>query len=243
MINDFISANWPYLMREALDRNAGHLLPGLVHNLHNYAHSFSMQMEMWDMALEKNPNCPFSGQQRSLQRMTNSCSDFATECSILSQRSRYTEFEPTFISFASALDWIKSFWKHNLFFKHFVHLEIVFGDSIPDGVTLRPGGFIYALEEGLKNALESMNIRKKEVGVFVLHLDVMAEKECINFALRSPTALDQSIDPWQAGSSTKPGHLGFGLPLLRIGCREMGWYCRLTGDDRSTVLSFAVPRT
>jgi len=161
-------------MRVALARNAGALIPGLVHNLHNFAHSLSMQMEMWESILVKNPDLPFSAQQRSFQRMTRTCSDFAADCSILSQRSDYSGFEPAFVLLSPALDWIKDFW--------------------------------------------------------------------INFALRSPTALDQGIDPWQAGSSTKPGHLGFGLPLLRIGCREMGWTCALTGDARATTLSFAVPR-
>ncbi|MFO7878227.1 MAG: hypothetical protein R6U55_16795 [Desulfovermiculus sp.] len=237
----FLSTRWQEAVHAALARNAGELVAGLVHNLHNYAHTFSMQMEMWNYALQRNPSASISSQQRSLQRMTALSSDFTHECSVLGDRTFYTGLEPTSIQLSSALHWLESFWRHNLFFKHHVQLDIHMGVQALTHLTIRPGMLIYGLEEGIKNGVESLTGTMEGQKVFHFDLEVTASSSFLSFILRSPTALDQSIDPWQAGTSTKEGHFGLGLPLLQIGCQKMGWNCQLHGDDRSTSLHLALP--
>ncbi|MFP4258742.1 MAG: hypothetical protein ACLFRE_07035 [Desulfovermiculus sp.] len=237
----FLSLQWQAAVHAALARNAGELMAGLVHNLHNYAHTFSLQMDMWNNALQRNPNASISSQQRSLQRMTALSSDFNQECSVLGQRTFYTCLQPTSFQLSSALHWLESFWQHDLFFKHRVQLNINMGAHALNSLTIRPGLLIYGLEEGIKNGVESLNGEEEGQKVFQFDLDVIANSSSIRFTLRSPTVLDQSIDPWQAGTSTKTDHLGLGLPLLQIVCRKMGWNCQLRGDDQGTNLVLAVP--
>lgn len=237
----FLSPRWQEAVHAALARNAGELIAGLVHNLHNYAHTFSMQMDMWNNALQRNPNAPMSSQQRSLQRMTALSSDFSQECSVLGQRTFYAGLEPASIELSSALHWLETFWRHNLFFKHHVQLDINMGAHALTSLTIRPGMLIYGLEEGIKNGVESLTGKKESQKVFHFDLEVTASSSSLRLTLRSPTALDQSIDPWQAGTSTKEGHFGLGLPLLQVGCRKIGWDCQLCGDDQSTSLHLALP--
>jgi hypothetical protein len=237
----FLVPRWQAAVHAALARNAGELMAGLVHNLHNYAHTFSMQMEMWNSAQQRNPSASIFSQQRSLQRMTALSSDFARECSVLGDRSLYTGLEPSSIQLSSALNWLEGFWKHNLFFKHYVQLDIKMEGDTPAHLTIRPGMLIYGLEEGIKNGVESLTGTVEGQKVFNFDLEVTAKNACLNFTLRTPTVLDHSIDPWQAGASTKTDHLGLGLPLLQIVCRKMGWNCQLRGDDQSTSLHLALP--
>jgi hypothetical protein len=240
-LDTYLSRAWAELVLAALNRNAGQLLPGLGHNLHNYAHAFSMQMEMWSAAMGKTPDLPFSSQQRSLQRMVDMSTSFSRECRILSKRTEYTTLEPVSIHLPSVLDWLPEFWRHNLLFKHHVRFEVTLSGRIPEDITLRPAGLLYALEEGIKNAVESLGSWPQLQGEFSLALDVAEDNGWIAFALSSPTQLDPSIAPWQAGASTKPGHMGLGLPLLRICCHNLGWQCRLSGDDQTTTLLVAIP--
>ncbi|MGM0759653.1 MAG: hypothetical protein ACQEUB_08090 [Thermodesulfobacteriota bacterium] len=237
----FIVSRWKEALRAALNRNAGETLSGLVHNLHNYAHSLAMQMEMFNNVFEQSPSTPLSSQKRSLQRMTGLSLDFTQECSTLSLRASYTGCEPTCIELPEFLDWIQGFWRQNLFFKHHVQFHIHIGNEVPKHVHIAPGGLVYFLEEGMKNGLEALAGTPKNPQEVVCNLEVTREQGGLQLVLSTPTALDPSIDPWHVGSSTKNGHLGLGLPLLRICCREMGWKCRLTGDDQSTALSCALP--
>ncbi len=240
-IQTFLSTRWQKAMQAALERNAGELMPGLAHNLHNYAHSFSMQMELLYNAWQQNPEASLSSQQRSLQRMTGFSSDFSSACAILSNRNIFTQFEPDRVDLVPFLDWLQAFWRHNLFFKHRIQLDISLGQEVPEQVYLHPGGLVYCLEEGLKNGMESLAEAGGNQANYHFQLKVTAGREVLEFVLQTPTSLDPSLDHWQVGSSTKTGHLGLGLPLLRIGCREMDWECRLSGDSSLTTLSFTVP--
>ncbi|MDZ7760463.1 MAG: hypothetical protein U5L00_09435 [Desulfovermiculus sp.] len=241
-VEAFLSTRWREAMQAALERNAGELLSGLAHNLHNYAHSFSMQMELLNNAWQRNPKSPLWSQKRSFERMTAFSSDFFSECSSLSDRPFYARFKPDSIDISSFLDWLQGFWRHNLFFKHHMQVDISLAQDVPKQVSLTPGGLLYCLEEGLKNGMESLAGTGGSQENFQIYLQIATGKEGLEFALHTPTSLDPGIDPWQVGTSTKPDHLGLGLPLLRIGCREMGWDCRLSDDDRSTTLSFTVPQ-
>lgn len=240
-IQAFLSARWQEAMLAALERNAGALMPGLAHNLHNYAHSFSMQMELLHNAWQRNPEASLSSQKRSLQRMIGFSSDFSSACAILSNRNVYTRFEPDRFDLLPLLDWLQAYWGHNLFFKHRIQLDISVGQEVPEQVLLLPGGLVYCLEEGMKNGMEPLAETGGNQANFHFQLKVGAGREGLEFALHTPTFLDPSLDHWQAGTSTKTGHLGLGLPLLQIGCREMGWDCRLSGDSCSTVLSITIP--
>jgi hypothetical protein len=173
--------------------------------------------------------------------LTGFSSEFSSACAILSNRNVFTQFEPDRIDLVPFLDWLQAFWRHNLFFKHRIQLEISLDQEVPEQVLLFPGGLVYCLEEGLKNGMEPLVETGGNQANFHFQLKVTAGREGLEFALHTPTSLDPSLDHWQAGTSTKPGHLGLGLPLLRIGCREMGWQCRLSGDSSSTTLSFTVP--
>jgi len=237
----FIFARWKECLRAALNRNVGEILSGVVHNLNNYAHSLSMQMEVFNNVSERSPSTPLSSQKRSLQRMTGLSTDFTQECSTLSHRASYTECEPTCIDLPIFLDWLQNFWRHNLFFKHHVQFHIHMDDQVPKHIDIVPGGLVYFLEEGMKNGLEALADTPKKDQEVRCDLEITRDQGDLQFVLSTPTVLNPCIDPWHVGSSTKNGHLGLGLPLLRICCREMEWKCRLIGDDQSTALSCALP--
>ena len=237
-----LKAHWQTWVLSILNQNTGGLLGGLVHNLHNHAHTLSMQAEMWEHSLSKAPDAPASSLQRSFQRIQTLSSEFSGECRTLSERTHLQSFEPALLPVHNTLEWLKKFWVHNLFFKHHVQFMIQQDKQVPQAVTLPPAPFVFCLEEGLKNALEALPPEAAHTGQpSPLHLDILMTSSGMDFELTSPTSLTTSLDPWQPGVSSKTGHLGLGLPLLWICCEHMGWQCDLQGDPKSTTLRLVIP--
>lgn len=217
------------LVLHYLSQNAGQLLPGLGHNLQNHVHPLKIQLELLvQLAAQAGPQA-----QKGISRLQQTSQKLQELCSQIEQRSWYTGQEPSPVDLEHFCCWLREFWKHNLFFKHQVSLELVTRDISGLSMLLPPYALTMCLEEGLKNALEACRQEDPEKER-QLRLQVKRTEQGLLLELTSPAGLPQGLNPWEPGSSSKEGHLGLGLYLVQYLCRLQDWSCVLEGENSSS---------
>ena len=232
--------NWYNWALFYLNSNFGNLLPGIAHNLQNTVHSYSMQLELWDQKLEQNALTETSDISKAVRRFhttTNELSDF---CDQLEQRIFYIQNNFTAVYLQDFINWQRAYWINNLFFKHYIDMSVMIDEKTPNILEIPPIILTLIIEESLKNAIEGCFAIDPK-GHFDIELKLSPFEQGLKIVIASPTKLQNSISPWEKGSSTKQFNFGMGLPLADYFARLAGWQCSLQEADDSTYFILEIP--
>ncbi|MFO8032921.1 MAG: hypothetical protein R6U22_10285 [Desulfohalobiaceae bacterium] len=228
------------LIQHYLLKNAGEMLPGLSHNLQNYVHAFRMQLELWEQRSQQGSDQLLAQSPKAMGRLQQTSQDLGSFCELLEQRSFYTALDKSPVHLERFCSWLRDFWKHNLFFKHQIQLELYTEGISGLSLLLPPYALTMCLEEVLKNALQACALDNPQ-GEFQFRLQAEKQEQAVLINLISPTQPPQDLDPWEAGSSSKNGHLGLGLYLVQYLCRTQNWSCSLESNQQQTCFSLQIP--
>jgi hypothetical protein len=229
------------MVQHYLTQNAGEMLPGLSHNLQNHVHALKMQLELWEQKSQQGTEQMLTQSQKAMGRLQQTSQDLNDFCQLLEQRSFYTAQESSIVDLERFCYWLKDFFRHNLFFKHQIQLEL-YAESINGlSLLLPPYALTMCMEEGLKNAILACKKEKPE-GESQLGLQAEHKHHTVYLQLFSPTSLPADLDPWEPGSSNNEGHLGLGLYLVQYMCRLQNWSCTLESNNHQSCFSLQIPR-
>lgn len=217
----------------------GRKVNGLIHNLNNYIHVVDMQMSMLVAKAGSAGEQPLSSYEGKLSKSAAGMSRIVKALQNNGQCSFYAQKEPAQINIADFLAWLLEFWNNDLFFKHKIFSELnVEAESI--NLLVSPFHLTVCLEQGIKNVLEAyQEIDEPGNNRLLINADVLDEN--VNIEILSFTSIPD-LNPWEEGSSTKPGHLGMGLPVAAFVANDMGWNVDLHCDGEKTVYSVLIPR-
>lgn len=218
----------------------GRKVNGLIHNMNNYIHVVDMQMAMLMAKASSSGDQPLSAFESKLSKSAMGMSRIVKALQSNGQCSFYAQKEPAQINIADFLAWLMQFWENDLFFKHKVSSEL---NLQAEGLNLllSPFHLTVCLEQGIRNALEAYQ-EVSSSGENRLMVDVTCPGEGVSIEVSSYTMLPE-FDPWEEGSSSKPGHLGMGLPVSLFMARNMGWKIDLHKEGEKTVYSVLMPNS
>ncbi len=235
MINDISWRTWVPIY---LQMYAGMKLPGVTHNLNNYVHILDMQFSLINSKMNSSPETPLSEFGSRMQKINDNTNGLMDFMHINSQWSFYTQKELIQTSVPDFLNWLQRFWTNDLYCKHKTHIDLNISESLPN-LELPAYALTFCLEQPLANAVEGCQQKDPE-GDHHVTLQAVPENNGIRFNLHSPTEI--CVDsPWEAGTSTKKGHLGLGLFLLEELCRELNWEPTLNRGNGSTEYQLFIP--
>jgi signal transduction histidine kinase len=230
---------WAALTDLYLAANSGRCFPGMTHNLNNSSHVMDLQLELLQTKMGSSGTAPPPDLGKRIQQISSASKDLLRILENIGHRFLFTQKEKVQIEPQFFLQWLVAFWNHDLFFKHRVELELNMAPDCPT-LDLPPFLLTLCLEEPLKNAIESC--RKADPDSTSLFTLKCAEHgEGIRFQLLSPSRLTITEDPFLPGSSTKEGHLGLGLALVRHFSTLSGWNAELTQLEEGVLYSLEIP--
>ncbi len=218
----------------------GDMFSGMLHNLNNHVQILEMQHCMLKSRLESRPQAPASEYAEKMERFSRELSVLAGNVHTNSEYVYYTRKEPAQINLGRQYaDWILDFWRNNLHFKHRMNCTAQV-ECRDVNLELPPFCLTICLEQGIRNAVEDFRFRDPEQErEMALHISSYGEGGAF-FRVDSQTALDEP-SPWEEGSSSKPGHLGMGLPVVRYICSCMGWSVDLKSKGNETRFELQIP--
>ncbi len=216
----------------------GQKMHGLIHNLNNQVHVMHLQVAMLEARSDSSGDEPLSGFKDKIAKFARSTSKIVDilqkngQCSFFSQKSQNQ------INIRDYLDWLVEFWDNDLYFKHNISCELFIEDS---GINLQipPFYLTLCLEQGISNAVEAYQAAGP-AGKHKLLINVSKKNKGMDLSISSFTEVP-NLDPWLAGSSSKPGHLGMGLPLSAFLAGRMGWKIDLQTSSNKTQLMISIP--
>lgn len=217
----------------------GRKVNGLIHNLNNHIHVVDMQMSMLVAKAGSMGDQPLSTFEGKLSKSAKGMSRIVKVLQSNGQCSFYAQKEPAQINVSGFFAWLLQFWENDLFFKHRVVSELNVEDEGLN-LLLSPFHLTVCLEQGIRNVLEAYQ-EIDEPGNNRLLINAAVFGENVNIEILSFTGIPD-LNPFQEGSSSKPGHLGMGLPVAAFVARDMGWKVDLYCDGEKTVYSVLIPR-
>jgi hypothetical protein len=223
--------NWFALAKHYLQATAGELLSGTIHNINNHLHVLDMQVELLNNKMDSIQAGETQGLEKRLTRLSQASKGISDLIQETGKRQFYLQTESSQVDISEFLHWQYNFWGNNLFFKHHINLELDIASESPSSLQMPPCLLTFCIEQALKNALEACTADNAET--LELRIAVQPYHSGLSITLFSPTELPQneessSLDPWEPGSSSKPGHLGLGLPLINHCAQAAGWECELS---------------
>ena len=135
-----------------LNSNLGNLLPGITHNLQNTVHSYIMQLEMWEKKIELDKREGISDIAQAVKRLRSTTEELSSFCNQLEQRAFYLQAHPTAVYLNEFINWQKTYWLNNLFFKHYISMPVSCSENTPSILEIPPLILTIVFEEALKNA-------------------------------------------------------------------------------------------
>ena len=223
-----------------LNSNFGNLLPGISHNLQNMVHSYTMQLELWDKKLEANKLQDSSEIAKAVKRFHSTTQELSSFCDQLEQRVFYQQNHTTAVYLHDFIKWQQDYWINNLFFKHYITISTTVEEDTPTVLEIPPIILTLTFEEVLKNAIEACYAINSK-GHFNIKIQLSPYEQGIEMTITSPTRLDNSLDPWLTGSSSKNHSFGMGLPLVAYFSEFVGWSCELKESDGLTHFNLKIP--
>lgn len=217
----------------------GRKVSGLIHNLNNYIHVVDMQMAMLVAKAGSSGDQPLAAFESKLSKSAKGMSRIVKALQNNGQCSFYAQKDPAQINIADFLEWLMQFWENDLFFKHKVSCELNVKE-VSLNLLVSPFHLTVCLEQGIRNVLEAyQEIDDPDRNRLLISVDVLDEN--VNIEILSFTGIPD-LNPWEEGSSSKPGHLGMGLPVAAFVAKDMGCTIDLHGDGEKTVYSVLIPR-
>jgi len=216
----------------------GKKVKGLIHNLNNHVHVADMYLSMLASRSASSGDQPLAGFKDKLSRAAGATARIVGSLQENGQLTFFSQKNQALINIRDYLEWLLEFWKNDLFFKHEISCELIFENH---DINLRviPYYLTLCLEQGIGNAVEAY----QETGLTNKHkllIYVVSEKKRLDLTVKSFTQVPD-LNPWLEGSSSKPGHLGMGLPLSAYLAESMGWHIDLQGGRSETNLLISVP--
>ncbi|MBT8764049.1 HAMP domain-containing histidine kinase [Desulfohalobiaceae bacterium Ax17] len=221
-----------------LDASCGGKLYGLMHNLNNVAHILDMQLALLNSVLTKNPLTTLKDQSKRLGYLNQGSKKLLQALDLNSQRAFYLQQDQVEASPNDFLHWLEAFWQNDLFFKHKVKCQFNLAQNIPV-IECPAFALTFCIEHALANAVEAYKQKDPE-SEHDLVIMVLPYGNGVEFKIISRTKLSVQ-DPWQPWQTTKPGHLGLGLTLIKFLCSRLNWTASLTGENGDTVFSLKIP--
>ncbi|WP_291322667.1 hypothetical protein [Desulfonatronospira sp.] len=217
----------------------GDMFSGSIHNLSNHVQILDMQLNMLNSLLEKDPEDKSSRIFEKVDCLSRELSGLRSSLRCNSEYSYYTRKEPAQVNVDQYIKWFLAFRRNCLYFKH----KILCRPQVERrdiNLDLPPFYLTICLDQGIRNALEEFRIKAPEQdNDLVFHAGPAGTGGAV-FLIISKTRL-QDIDPWEVGSSSKPGHLGMGLPLVEHLCRRLGWQVTLQANEEDTRFQLQIP--
>ncbi|MFA6810692.1 MAG: GHKL domain-containing protein [Desulfoplanes sp.] len=229
---------WRILARTYLAANAGRQLPGMTHNVNNLCHVLEMQLELFQNKIERDPTLRAEELVPKFSRLTQAVDRLAAILRDNEQHSFYTEEDLNIIDISLFITWLNRFWSSNLFFKHKLTTNILCADNLPE-FKLPPFILTLSMDEAIKNAVEACSANDPNAQQEIT-LQIAPLGQGAAFMLTSPTAMPSNLDPWQEGSTSKPGHLGLGLPMVKALAEQVGWSVDLTTEVEKTTFRLEI---
>jgi len=223
-----------------LNSNFGNLLPGISHNLQNTVHSYTMQLELWNKKMEMNQLPESSDIVKAVNRFDSTTQELRNFCDQLEQRVFYQQNHFTAVYLHDFINWQKSYWINNLFFKHYITLSIATEENTPLVLEVPPVILTIVFEEALKNAIEGCYSTDSK-GHFNIHTQLSPYEQGLKITITSPTRLDNTLDPWKPSNTTKKYCFGMGLPLAAYFSDLVGWRCDLKEQESNTHFTLYIP--
>jgi hypothetical protein len=235
---NFSTEQYPALIRYYLAATCGSKLPGLSHNLNNFVHVLNMQLTLLDSIQARKPDTLLVDQSKKIKKLSQGTQKLAHAIDIMSQRSFYLQEDIVSTSPAEFLSWLHDFWQNDLFFKHNINCHLDCASDVPT-LELPAFALTFCVEQPLINAVEAYKLKDPEAK-HDLEIKVSAHKKGIELQIISDTNLTLQ-DPWQPCQTTKSGHLGLGLPLIKFLCSRLNWIATLMEESGKTCFSLSIP--
>jgi hypothetical protein len=222
-----------------LAANSGGFLPGMAHNLNNSCHVMDLQLELLNTKLNgTGPEFPPDLEKR-IKRISSASKDHLHILENIGNRFFFTQKEQVQINPLSYLQWLIAHWRHDLFFKHRIEIELSIAPDCPN-LDLPPYFLTLCLEEPLKNANEAC-FESNPNGTFNYTITCAKFREGIRFELSTPSPLTLAEDPFQPGAGTKSDRLGLGLSLVSHFSGLAGWRAMLTPREQGVLYTLEIP--
>ncbi len=230
---------YPALAEKYMLAGVGEMFYGMLHNLNNHVQVLEMQHSMLESRLESGSQAFSQEYAEKMQRLSREISGLAENMQTNSEHVYYTRKEPAQVNLAQYVDWMLKFWRNNLHFKHRVKCTAQV-KSLDINLELPPFCLTLCLEQGIRNAVEDFMLHYPEQDrEMVLHTASFGEQGGL-LRIVSQSELREP-DPWNEGSSNKPGHLGMGLPLVEYICSCMGWEAAIESKNNETCFELKIP--
>ena len=230
---------WTILARTYLAANSGRQITGMTHNANNFCHVLEMQLELFQGKIKRQPDLQASELVPKFTRLSQAVGKLAEILKDNELHTFYTEEDPMMIEVAPFLTWLIRFWNNNLFFKHKITSKITCAANLPP-LKLPPFLLTLCLDEALKNIIEACEIKAPRAQHECI-IDVRPHVHGVAFSLTSPTTCSADLDPWTEGTTSKPDHLGLGLPMVKALAEHKGWRVDLTRTTESTTFHLEIP--
>ena len=230
---------WRMLARTYLAANAGRQLPGMTHNANNFCHVLEMQLELFQNKIQRNPALAAGELAPKFSRLTQAVDRIAGILKDNEQHTFYTEETPNLLDIPLFIAWLNRFWTCNLFFKHKLTRHIICPDNLPV-LRIPPYILTLSMDEALKNIIEACTDKDPNKQQ-EMTLEITPHKEGAAFILTGPSTLPENLDPWGEGTTSKPGHLGLGLPMVKVLTEHVGWSVDLETDGEKTIFRLEIP--
>lgn len=236
----FENISWQTWVPLYLQCYAGLKIPGITHNLNNYIHILDMQVSLLSSKCNSKPDTPISDYRDRLDKINENNHNLLDFLHINSNWSFYTQKERIQTGIPDFIDWLTRFWTNDLFCKHKISIEIELEDNLPN-LDLPALTLTFCMDQALSNATEACCLINPDVEQNIA-LNAAAEKNGVRLSLVSPQpmAMDENT-AWQAGTSSKEGHLGLGLYLIQDMCADLGWETRIITGAESTEFHLLIP--
>ncbi|MFO7818509.1 MAG: GHKL domain-containing protein [Thermodesulfobacteriota bacterium] len=223
-----------------LQNYAGQKIPGITHNLNNYVHILDMQLSLLNSKTQSKPDSPISDYRSRIQKVNENTGNLMHFMQLNSNWSFYSQKERIQTSIPDFIDWLVTFWDNDLYCKHKITIDTELGDNLPN-LDLPAYTLTFCMEQPLANAVEACRVKDAEQEQNIA-IRAAAQKNGVLFHLTSPTILEvDDKDAWNSGTTSKKGHLGLGLYLVRAVCRDLGWEAKIWEDHEATNYELLIP--
>ena len=230
---------YPALAEKYMLAGVGEMFSGMLHNLNNHVQILEMQYSMLKSRMESQPQSPVSDYIERIERSSRELSGLAGNVHANAEYVYYTRKDPAQVNLDQYMNWLLEFWRNNLHFKHMVNcsLEVQSRDI---NLEIPPFCLTLCLEQGIRNAVEDFMVAAPEQErKMALHITSHGKGGAF-LQVASQTTLPE-LDPWEEGSSSKPGHLGLGLSVVEYICSCMGWEADLKSKQDETRFELKIP--
>ncbi|WP_028575637.1 hypothetical protein [Desulfonatronovibrio hydrogenovorans] len=217
----------------------GGKINGLIHNLNNFIHVVDMQLSMLVAKSGSSPKEPLGKFQDKLSRSAGGTAKMVAALHKNGQCAFYSQKSPVQINVAEYIGWLIEFWENDLYFKHKITCE---QDTGADDINILVPAFhlTLCLEQGIRNAVEAyQEMDGSRESRIVIRAALQGEG--IDLSVSSRTRMPD-LDPWLEGSSSKPEHLGMGLPVSAYAAGLLGWKLDLQTGNEEVTFKVSIPK-